>query len=151
MIHIEHSIQVGRPRNEVFDYLTHIPNLTKWQTNVVDATAISEGPMAIGFQFEQTVKLGPRQIPSICTVTDIKTNERFAFAMASDGPVDCDAHFDLQPVQGGTRITLDGEARLKGLWRLLHPIAATELKSETKKELETIKRLLESTAPVSVR
>lgn len=107
--------------------------------------------MAIGSQFEQIMKLGQRLIPSLCTVTELKTNERFAFSMTSDGPIDCDAHFDLQPVVGGTRITLDGAARLKGTWRLLRPLIAIELRRETKKELETLKRLIETEAPVPAR
>ena len=71
--------------------------------------------------------------------------------MKSTGPVDCDAHFDLQPVPGGTRLTLNGEARLKGFWRLLRPMLATGLRRETKKELETLKRLLEAEVPMHAR
>ena len=63
--------------------------------------------------------MGPWKMRAVCTVTDIKTNERFGFSMKSNGPIDCDARFDLQPVAGGTRLTMNGAARLKGIWRLL--------------------------------
>ena len=64
----------------------------------------------------------------------------------SDGPLDYEGSFNLQPVAGGTRLTLTGSARLKGLWRLLQPLLAGDLRRETHTELETIKRLMEAGA-----
>ena len=151
MIRIENSVQIGRTRDEVFGYLTNVENLSKWQDNVVQARALDDGPVRVGFKFEQTMKLGPRRIPAVCTVTDIKPNERFAFSMSSAGPVDCNAHFDLQPVLSGTRLTLNGEARLKGVWRLLRPMLVAELRRETKSELEAMKRLLEAEVSMQAR
>src|SRR5688572_16540999 len=148
MIRIENSTQIGRPRDEVFDFLTNIDNLPKWQGNVIQAASLSDGAVRIGFQFEQTIKMGPRTMRALCTVTDIKTNERFGFTMQSDGPIDCDARFDLQPVVGGTRLTLNGVARLKGIWRLLQPILSGELRKETRAEIATLRLLLEAAAAV---
>jgi uncharacterized protein YndB with AHSA1/START domain len=148
MIRIKNSTQIGRPRDEVFDFLTSIDNLPKWQGNVVHAASLSDGPVRIGFQFEQTIKMGPRKMRAVCTITDIKANERFGFSMKSSGPVDCDARFELQPVVGGTRLTMNGVARLKGLWRLLQPIVGGELRKETRAELATMKLLLEAAAGV---
>ena len=151
MIRIQHSVQVSCPTNEVFEYLTTVENLSNWQANVVRARRIDDGPLRGGVKFEQTIKLGGRQLPSVCTVTDFHANDRFAFSMQSAGPIDCDAHFDLQPLLSGTRLTLSGVARLKGFWRLLQPLAAMELKRETEKEIQEIKRLLEAEVPMPVR
>jgi len=144
MIRIDSSTQIARPRDEVFAYLTDVENIPHWQTGIVQSRPISEGPFRVGYQFNETVKAGPWRMAALCTVTDLKLNERFAFVMTSDGPLDCEAHFDLQPVAGGTRVTLEGVARLKGIWRLLQPMIASELRKETSAELETLRRLLES-------
>jgi uncharacterized protein YndB with AHSA1/START domain len=143
MIHIEHSIQIGRSRSEVFDFLTNVENLPRWQANLVQSVPISDGPARVGFQFEETIHVMMRRIRAVCTVTEIKANERFAFEMRSNGPLDCDAHFELQPVANGTRLTLIGTARLRGVWRLLQPIVAGELRKETLAELMAMKALLE--------
>ena len=154
MIHIESSTQVNQARDRVFDFLTDIDNLSKWQTGVIQSKRLTEGPVRVGFQFEETARIGPWKLHTICTVTDMKANERFAFEAKSNGPLDYDGRFNLQPVAGGTRLTLNGTARLKGLWRLLQPLLSGDLRKETRSELATMKRLLETgvpSDPISVR
>jgi uncharacterized protein YndB with AHSA1/START domain len=148
MIQFETSTQISQPRGIVFEFLTDLDNLPKWQSGVVQSRRLSQGLVRPGFQFEETAKVGPWRLHTVCTVTDIKPNERFAFEAKSDGPLDYDGRFELQPVAGGTRVTLSGDARLKGLWRLLQPLLAADLRKETRSELATIKQLLE--AEVSV-
>jgi carbon monoxide dehydrogenase subunit G len=143
MIRIEESIQVRQPRDRVFEFLTDLDNLAKWQTGVVQSKPLSQGPVRVGYQFEETAKVGPWKLHNVCTVTDLKANERFAFEAKSSGPLDYEGSFNLQPVAGGTRLTLSGSARLKGLWRLLQPVLAGDLRKETRTEMETIRRLLE--------
>jgi hypothetical protein len=102
------------------------------------------GPSAWAYQFEETAKVGPWKLHNVCTVTDLKANERFAFEAKSSGPLDYEGSFELQPVTGGTRLTLRGAAHLKGFWCLLQPVLAGDLRKETLREMETIKRLLET-------
>ena len=146
MIRIESSTQVSRPRDQVFDFLTDVDNLPKWQSGVVQSKRLTEGPVRVGFQYEETAKVAFWNLHAVCTVTDIKANERFSFVGKSSGPLDYDGRFDLQPVAGGTRLTLSGTARLKGIWRLLQPLLASDLRKETRTELATIKLLLEARA-----
>src|SRR4051812_11670071 len=103
MFHIDESTQVGRPRHEVFEFLANVDNIPQWQASVVQLRRLSEGPVRAGFQYEETVKAGPSRMKAICTVTDLKTNERFAFQLRTSGPLDCDVRFDLQPAASGTR------------------------------------------------
>lgn len=146
MIRIEASTQISRPRDQVFEYLTAFENLPQWQTGVIESKTLSDGPVRVGYQFEETAKVGPWKLKNVCTVTDVKTNERFAFEAKSSGPLDYEGSFSLQPVAGGTRLTLNGSAQLKGLWRLLQPILAGDLRKESRQELETLKRLLDAGA-----
>jgi uncharacterized protein YndB with AHSA1/START domain len=148
MIRIETSTQVNQPRDRVFDFLTDVDSLPKWQSGVVQSKRLTEGPVRVGFQYEETAKVAFWNLHTVCTVTDIKVNERFSFVAKSSGPLDYDGRFDLQPVAGGTRLTLSGTARLKGIWRLLQPLLASDLRKETRTELATIKLLLEAQASV---
>ena len=149
MIQIESSTQVNRPRDEIFDFITNVDNLAKWQASVVEARRLTQGQPRIGFQYEQRLKVGPWRFDAVCTVTDFKPNERYAFQMTSEGPLDCDGRFDLQPVAGGTRLTMTGVARLKGFARLIRPLLGGELRRETRAELATIKLLLEAATPAA--
>ena len=149
MIRIERSVQIDRPRGEVFAFLTDIESLPQWQTGVVHSGRLTEGDVRPGFRFEETVKVALWKLYTVCSVTDVKGNERFAFEARSSGPIDYDGAFELQPVAGGTRLTLEGSVRLKGLWRLLQPLLAGDLRKETRQELDTMKRLLEARTSVS--
>jgi hypothetical protein len=116
---------------------------------VIQSKRLTEGPVRVGFQYEETAKVGFWNLHTVCTVTDMKVNERFSFVAKSSGPLDYDGRFDLQPIAGGTRLTLSGTARLKGIWRLLQPLLASDLRKETRTELATIKLLLEAQASVT--
>ena len=117
MIHVECSTQVARPREEVFAHLTNVDKLPSWQSGVTEATRITQGPVGVGSQFREKAKVGPWKLDILGTVTDVKTNERYAFNARSTGPLDCDVAFDLQPVAGGTRLTVNGRAHIKGVWQ----------------------------------
>ena len=150
MIRIESSTQINQSRDRVFEFLTNVDNLPKWQSGVVESKPRSDGPVRVGFQFEETAKVALWKLHTVCTVTEIKANERFAFGAKSTGPLDYDGSFDLQPVAGGTRLTISGTTRFKGIWRLLQPILAGDLRKETRTELATIKLLLEAAGSVSL-
>jgi hypothetical protein len=112
-------------------------------------TRITQGPVGVGTQFRQQARVGPWSLDVLCTVTDVKTNERYAFQARSTGPVDCDVAFDLLPVSGGTRLTVNGRAQFKGVFRLLRPLLAQELRKQTRQELETLRLIVEARNPVA--
>src|SRR4051812_20464506 len=119
MIRIESSTQIGRSREEVFDFLTDVERFPQWQSGVLEVKSLTPEAPRMGSQFNESFKVGPWKLRGVGTVTDFRAGERFAFTMKSSGPLDCEVHFDLQPVVGGTRLTISGRARLKGIWRLL--------------------------------
>src|SRR4051794_20329838 len=98
MIDIQTTAQIGRPRDEVFAYLTDMDSLARWQSGVVKATAISEGEPRAGFRFREVLKMGPMKHNAECTITEFTPGERYAFDMKSSGPMDCQARFELQPL-----------------------------------------------------
>lgn len=144
MIHFETSTQISRPRDKVFDFLTDIEGLPRWQTGIVQSQRLTQGEFRVGSQFKENAKVGPWKLQTTCSVTDLKLNERFAFEAKSTGPLDYEGYFELQPVSGGTRLTLKCRGRLKGLWRLMQPVLSRGLRRETRAELATMKRLLEA-------
>ena len=146
MINIQVSTQVSRPRSEVFEFLTEVDNFPRWQSGVSEAASLTPGALHVGSQFTEAASIGPWKLRIVGTVTDLKVNERLAFQARSSGPLDCDVRIDLQPIAGGTRVTLSGAARLKGFWRLLQPMLARELRNETQAELASLKQLLEAPA-----
>jgi hypothetical protein len=50
----------------------------------------------------------------------------------------------LEGVTGGSKLTITGIAQMKGWWPLMEPFMKSEFKSGIRKELETLKAVLES-------
>jgi hypothetical protein len=60
-------------------------------------------------------------------------------------PLTYEARFVFEPVNGtGTRIVVNGTGRMHGIWRLVEPLLAGDIKKEEGNELRTIKAILES-------
>ena len=150
MIRFEHSIEIDQPRDRVFAFVADIDNLPRWQTGVVQSKRLSQGPVRAGFQFAESAKVAWK-LKMVCTVTDLKPHERFGFEAKSIGPLDYEGRFDLQPLAGGTRLTVTGTAWLKGIWRLMQPVFSGDVKKELRSELTTLKRLIEAEASMASR
>lgn len=144
MIHIQHQVSIARPAHDVFAYLADVERMPEWQSGVVRSKRLSEGPPRAGFQFEETVKVFLWTITVVCTVTEYKADEAMAFEARSTGPVDYEGRFELREAAEGTSLTLRGKAQLKGVWRLLGPLFAGDLRKESRAELEALKRNLEA-------
>ena len=69
-----------------------------------------------------------------------------AFAIASEeGGVSAVYRYDLEPVGGRTRVTLDARCQARGFpWRLLHPLIAFAMKRADGGQLAAFKRVAES-------
>ena len=53
----EASVVISLPVREVWGYITDAANLSVWELAVVDATQITDGPMAVGRQWRGTSRL----------------------------------------------------------------------------------------------
>lgn len=147
MIQIEHSTTIQKAPEEVFRFLADVSNLPKWQSGTVKSELISEPPLAAGSQFREVVLVGPLRLNTICSITELKAPEAFAFEAISR-PIDYAGSFRLSVESGGTRVSLRAVAQLKGLWRLMEPVLAGELRKESRAELDKLRRLLEAGEPV---
>ena len=67
------------------------------------------------------------------------------FLITSKGPMECNGQFTFAPAGAGSTLTLDGNFRLKGFWKLMTPIAGREIRRESGRELVTLKAILEGT------
>ena len=53
----EASVVISRPLREVWGYITDAGNLSVWEPAVVEATQITDGPVAVGTQWRGTFRL----------------------------------------------------------------------------------------------
>ena len=145
MIKVTANVEVGRPVEQVFAFLSDIGNAPRWQRGVVSSKKISDGPMAVGTKFTESMHVMGMKFDADCEVTAFEPPRRIT--MIADGKiVHYQGTFNLEPSSLGTRLSVDALVALKGFWRLLSPLISGEIRKESQAELEDIKRVIESSA-----
>jgi carbon monoxide dehydrogenase subunit G len=143
MLKLAGEIVINRPPDQVFRFLTDLGNVTQWATGVSEVKVLTEGPVRLGTQFEETIRMMGRPVRTVCEVVDLAEGRKFAYKSVSSGMMTYEGQFVFEPADGGTRLRYSSTARLGGLWRLLEPLVAMEAKKETQAELQKIKSALE--------
>jgi uncharacterized membrane protein len=125
---VEESIEINRPLKEVFDYVSDVGNYPEWMAHALEVLIKS-----VGRRFETPYER-----------TSYEANRRYT-DRAVGGPIpnqrwDC----TFQEVLGGTRLTRAVEAEPGGLLKLLEPLQKRAAKRQLRKDLKTLKDVLEA-------
>jgi uncharacterized protein YndB with AHSA1/START domain len=135
------SIEIHRPRADIFAFLANGENDPKWRSGVLDIHLKSgQGKGAI---YEQGVK-GPfgRRVPADYEITAHEPPRRLAFR-AIAGPVRPEGAYELEPVDGGTRVTFSLRCSPSGFSKLMTPLVAKTMRSEVA-QLDNLRAVLET-------
>jgi carbon monoxide dehydrogenase subunit G len=138
VIRFADSIELAAPQARVFGFVSDLENLPKIQSEVVRSTVLDPGTVHVGTRFEEVVKIGPRRVTARCVVTEYEPERLMAFR-AESSAVQYDGRFVVEPAGEGSRVTIEGTARLQGLWRLLQPLLGADVRKGVKHELEAIR------------
>lgn len=135
------TIEIHRPPAEVFAFLADGTNDRLWRSGVLDIQLRSgQGKGAV---YEQGVK-GPfgRRVAADYEITGHEPNQRLAFR-AIAGPVRPEGAYELEPVEGGTRVTFSLRCSPSGLAKLMTPVVANTMRSEVA-QLGNLRSVLET-------
>ena len=121
MIRLRETIEVARPIDEVFAYVSNFGNAAQWDPGVADSSKSGPGPIGIGTKFDLRVKFGPRSIPMTYVVREYDPPHRVLLEGNGDSvhALD-DIGFVAEP--RGTRITYTADISLLGASRIVEPL-----------------------------
>jgi uncharacterized membrane protein len=145
MIDVQASVDVQRPIETVFEFVSDLGNAPKWQRGVVESKRLTAGPVRIGTQFQETVRMMGMRFDAQCEVVDLQPPR--TLAMTADGKIVAyrgTFTFEPLPDNRGTRLSVAGQMSMKGLWRVLELIAGGEIRKESAAELQDIKKAIEA-------
>jgi uncharacterized membrane protein len=140
MSEASNSVTIGRAPADVFAFLADGTNGPAWRSGVLDVSLKSgQGQGAV---YEQGVK-GPfgRRVSADYEITDYQPGRRLAFRAVS-GPVRPEGSYDLEPVEGGTRVTFSLRCSPAGIKKLMTPMVTKTMRSEVA-QLERLRSVLE--------
>ncbi|HET7146531.1 MAG TPA: SRPBCC family protein [Gaiellaceae bacterium] len=132
----ELSVEIARSPEEVFDYLTDVSNLPRWQSGVHSAeregSQIHESRHMLGRELQTTLEIEAEERPRLFTIR----------AVAS--PVPFTVRHELEPSGAGTKLTVIGEGDAGLLPGFAAGIMARRAEKQFRKDFERLKRLLEA-------
>ena len=124
---IEQTIEIARPQQAVFDFLTDPERLPEWQTSTVEVRRERSGPLAVGERFKEVHAAMGRRLES--TVEVAESNPPSAFALkVLDGAMPLDGRWTFEAAGDGTRVHFLGEADVGGLKKLARPLIARQFR-----------------------
>lgn len=129
----ELTIEIARPPEEVYAYLTDASNLPAWQSGVKSATLrdgrIVESRSLLGRELHTTLEIVEQEPPRLFTLR------------ALDSPVPFSVRHELEPAGSGTRLTVTAEGDVPGF---AAGLVARRAEKQFHKDFERLKQILES-------
>jgi hypothetical protein len=144
VIRVEREIDVDRSAGEVFERLTEIENLPRWQPAIVEARLTSPGPIGVGSTARIVAEAGGQRTEATGTVTEFVRPEIVALT-ATAGPADLTARVVVTPRgEAACRIALATTIKLGGMLRFVEGMARSRIEAEAPAAAASIKEWLEA-------
>jgi carbon monoxide dehydrogenase subunit G len=131
-VRAELTIEIARTPEDVFAYLTDVSNLPDWQSGVKSATLrdgrVEESRSLLGREFDTTLEIVEQEEPRLFTLR------------VQEGPVPFTVRHELEPTDGGTRLTVTAEGDVPGF---AAGLLARGAERQFRKDFERLKEILE--------
>jgi carbon monoxide dehydrogenase subunit G len=132
-VRAELTIEIARTPEDVFAYLTDVSNLPAWQASVKNAAErdgrIEESRSLLGKELTTTLEIVDRKEPRLFTLR------------ALDSPVPFTVRHELEPADGGTRLTVTAEGDVPSF---AAGLLARRAERQFRKDFARLKHILES-------
>jgi uncharacterized protein YndB with AHSA1/START domain len=138
------TIEVARPPEEVFSYVTDPTRFAEWQHDVVSVHADRRGTPEVGSRFSTTRRIAGVERTMAQEVTELNAPRRWA-VRGVDGLIRPSATVTVEPIDGGARsrvtFTLGFEGH--GVGVPLAPLVRRQAEKEAPVSYRNLKALLE--------
>jgi uncharacterized protein YndB with AHSA1/START domain len=133
------TIEIDRPVDEVFGFLTDLSNAPLWTVDLLEVR--HAGPLAIGARGTDVRRMSGKQVEMPWEVTRLDPPNTVQFTYGP--PFPAIATFTLEPTPAGSRLTCDTTLELQGVYRLLAPLVVWEARRVDARQFRNAKELLE--------
>lgn len=141
---VEGSIEINRPLHEVFNYVSDVCNYPKWMSHALEVRTDTPRPPRQSGRFVLVLKSVGRRFEIPYERTSYES-DRCHTDQAQGGPIpDHQWHSAFEEVPGGTRVTRTVDVQSGGLLKLLEPLQKRAARRQLRKDLQTLKDVLEA-------
>ena len=143
-VDVSNSIVIGKPVEEVAAYAMDPDNAPEWYKNIQSIEWRSKKPLRKGSKLAFVAQFLGRRLAYTYEVVEMAPGERFVMRTA-EGPFPMETTYEWRPVgDGKTEMTLRNRGAPSGFSAIVAPLMAVAMNRENRKDLESIRRILES-------
>ena len=143
MLRTQARTDISRPLEHVFDVATDVGRLPEWMTGVIEANALTPGPLRKGTEFEHVLQFLGKRFTARFETTEYEENQRISFRSIS-GPIDMETTVTYEEVSDGTRIHQTVSGNPRGFFKIAEPVLIRLVERQLKGSLENLKDILEA-------
>ena len=144
MITVEHSVVINRPIEKVFEFMIDIENAPQWRQGLVEVKKLSD-ELVVGTRASEVLQFLGRRMETTYEITEYEPNKKFGFKTTS-GPIPMEGGFNVEPAEGGTKVSFKIQGEAGGFFRLAEPILARMVRRQVETDYANLKDLLEAQA-----
>lgn len=141
----EMSVVIDRPVEEVFAVLADLENDPKWRREWADAAKTSEGPLGVGARVCLGGQVLRWRMEAEYEVTEYEPNRMAAWKTVR-GPLPLTFWRKVEQGEGGTRVTIGYDAKLRGPGKLAMTLVTPMGRRALAGDFPTLKELMEARA-----
>lgn len=136
---VENEVEISRPAEDVFDYLTDISREVEWNPKTRRVEKLSSGPIGAGTRFSaEWIKNNPMVVEYIAFERPTAWT-----SLARSRRLDVKSEGRISLIENGSHVVIRTEMRPKGLLALLLPVMRRTMHAREDQNLERVKAILE--------
>lgn len=147
---LHESVDVARPVDEAFRYVSDFTTTTEWDATALRATQLTPGSIAVGTQFKVVCALPVGSITLIYRIEELKADKLVVLKGRS-------RFFDIQdtisfaPSERGTKIDYKAEFFFKPLFKSLAPLFRKGLENMGREAVAGLAQALDDQFPLTLK
>ena len=143
MIDIETTVEIDRPVEEVFEFVSDQTKTPQWQADLHEVRRLTDGPIGVGTEHEFVRVFAGREIVSRNRFVEFEPGRYVAFEIP-EGWITGRASYLAEPSpSGGTLLTSRMQFKVRRPGSLLEPVLKRFLARDSTRDEARLKELLE--------
>lgn len=147
MAPIVSAVDIDRPPDEVFSYVTDPSRFGEWQSGVISGHIEGDGPPGVGSKCTMTRRIGGSERTSTSEITEIAPPRTWTIH-GIDGPIRADVNVTVEPRQDGgqSHVTIQLDFQGYGIGKIIMPMVVRQARKEAPQSCQNLKNRLEEPA-----
>ena len=143
-VDVETDIEINRPRDQVAAYVANPNHAPAWYENIKTVDWKSAPLLVVGSRIAFTARFLGRSLSYTYEIREFVPGQRLVMS-TTEGPFPMETTYTWTDTPGGgTRMTLRNRGEPAGFAKLGAPMLARAMRRANRRDLETLKHLLEA-------